>query len=637
MSDNLSKTTDTQEAIKASVQSLDQAVDRAKSRFTLAKPFWLWVAICLLVAVSAIALIGILKTTDSVRQEAEKRFFEQYNQQQLLLAEQAAHSVEATFATFRRNLSLVASLFSTHGATKARAEEVRISLDRMYQSLSDTDIIELVVFDKEGTVIAISPHDEYTLGRNYAWRGYYKWARDEGVPGATYLSPFLQLEGGQNRGDKALIVAQGIYNEQWQFDGVAMLTVNFDKLARKQILPVRIGKHGYAWLADIDEQKILIDPNGVVDNKGFDESFLPRWPKLHALLLSSKDGQPGTGSYEFFDPANPADPKQHVTKLVGYYPVKIEDRLWTLGVATPAREVDKLLSSFLQSQERFSGTLVVVIFSGTFILLTVLLSWNHLLSEQVAKRTRDLAEARAHLESTFNELLASKKLAAVGHLALGLAHEIRNPLSAIRMNIQMIRKKHPTQGGSQENFTIVEEEILRLNRLVNDVMDFARARPMRLQEVKPSDIIRRVMRLMSQSFEEEQVHTELQLNEELTLVCDPEQIEQVLLNLVSNAIEAMQESEERKMLTIVLRRQHPYVLMQIHDTGPGISTKDQEKIFDPFYTTKTAGGGLGLPTLQGIVLRHKGSVHIEDSTEGNTCFTVLLPIKGPNNPEENAA
>jgi len=604
---------------------------RLFSRITIGRPFWLGVAICLLVGVSTAALIGILHTSDAVKKEAQRRFFEQYNLQQLVLAEQAAHSIEETFATYRRNLSLVASLFENEGVTTARAQQLDGTLQRMYQSLRETDIIDLVVFDRDGTVVAISPSDEYTLGRNYAWRNYYIWARDRGRPGQMYLSPFMRLEGGQNRGDKALIVAQGIYDSEGRFQGVAMFTVNFDKLASRQVLSVRIGEYGFAWLVDNNEQSVLVDPLGRVNDMGFKETFLPRWPQLYNLLMSMQDGKPGTGSYDFVDPA---DPEQSVSKLVGYQPIRIEDRLWTLGVATPTREVDALLSSFLQQQERYSGTLVLIIFTGTFILLTALLSWNHILQIQIDRRTRDLADARSELESTFDELLSSKKLAAVGHLALGLAHEIRNPLSAIRMNIQMIRKRTRPEGRLKEHFSIVEEEILRLNRLVNDVMDFARARPLRLESCSLAPIINRVMRLFDQRFKEAGILTELQIKDDLLVVCDPEQIEQVILNLVSNAIEALEESPGRRVLSIIVRRHRPYASIQVIDSGQGIPAEDLEKIFDPFYTTKVSGGGLGLPTLQGIILRHQGSITVDSDPQGLTSFNILLPMEGPGEPEE---
>jgi len=390
-------------------------------------------------------------------------------------------------------------------------------------------------------------------------------------------------------------------------------------------MPVRIGEHGFAWLVDNDEEVVLVDPLGRVTDKDFKETFLPRWPKLYDLLISSGSGKPGMGDYEYTDPA---DPDKSVHKLVGYHPVMIEDRLWTLGVTTPAREVDAQLSLFFSQQERYSGTLMTVILAGTFILCAVLLFWNHQLSRQVARRTVDLAEARSRLEDTFDELLASKKLAAVGHLALGLAHEIRNPLTAIRMNIQMIRKKSNSSGSMLESFDIVEGEILRLNHLVNDVMDFARPRPLRLGPTVISEIVQRVLQLQGECLSEMGVDTVTHMDAELTAICDSEQIEQVVLNLVSNAMEPLAEVSRRRCLAISVNGQGSNVSIQVVDTGVGINPDDQEKIFDPFYTTKSAGGGLGLPTIQSIVLRHHGTITYERNKQHNSCFTVLLPRDG---------
>ncbi len=609
--------------------------DRVKliKKITIGKPFWLWVAIVLLVAVSSAALLGILRATEAVRLEAQERFFEQYNRQQLLMAEQTARAIEQTFTVFRRNLSIVVSLFEQEGATTLRVAETQATFERIYQGLANTAIIDLVVFNKEGTVVAISPHDTYTLGRNYAWRHYYLWAKNEGKRGEMFLSPFMRLAGGQNRGAKALFVAQGIYDQKGAFEGVVMMTLNFDQLAKEMIMPVRIGKHGFAWLVDNDEQVVLVDPAGRVTDKSFKDSFLPHWPNLYQLLQSTSAGQPGMGAYDYTDPVDPTKP---VHKLVGYHPVKIENRLWTLGVTTPAREVDAQLSHFLQQQERFSGTLMMIIFAGTFILCAVLLYWNHQLSRQVSRRTADLAVARERLEATFDELLASKKLVAVGHLALGLAHEIRNPLSAIRMNIQMIRKKSNASGSMQESFDIVEGEILRLNHLVNDVMDFARPRPLRLESVVISDIIHRVLQLHGETLNELGVTIETHMDEVLVAICDSEQIEQVILNLVSNAMEALEETDIPRRLSIYVKKYKPHVFIQVIDTGGGVQQKDQDKIFEPFFTTKSAGGGLGLPTIQGIVIKHQGSITYESDENGQSCFTVFLPLNGPVVDEEHS-
>ncbi|MCM2359919.1 MAG: ATP-binding protein [Geobacteraceae bacterium] len=572
------------------------------------------------------ALLWIQHTTKAVRAEARDRFFEQYNRQQYLVAELASHTIDEMFATFHRNLDLVVSLFEEREVTRQRAAEVRDSLKKIYGSLADTPVIDMVVFDRRGTAVAIEPGDPFTLGRSYAWRDYYRWAREKGKPGQMYLSPFMRMEGGARRGDKALIVAEGIYGPGGKFLGVVICTLNFDELARQHILSIRIGKHGHAWLADVSNRTVLVDPNGKLAGRSFEAAFLPQWPRLYNLLLSMGDGKPGSGWYDFEDPDGSG---RQVRKLVSYHPIRIENQLWTLGVATPEREVEALLSAFLQRQETFATTLLVTILGGATLLLGLLFNWNRLLSAQVGRHTRALSEANSRLESTFDELLVAKKVAAVGHLALGLAHEIRNPLSAIQMNMQMIRKKIEPAGTLRENFAIVEGEIKRLNRLLKDVLDFARARPLRLQSAELGEIAGRLIQLMSQRLEEQRIRTEIRIESPLHLVCDPEQIHQVLLNLVLNAIEAMADIPGERRLTMTACSRDGMALIQVSDSGGGIPQDKREQLFDPFFTTKASGGGLGLSLLQTIVLRHGGTVTVESEPGRGAAFTVTLPLTGP--------
>ena len=583
-----------------------------------------WVLLIALLIIGSLAIVSIYQEANRVRAEAREQFYEQYNRQQLLLAEQAAHSVEEFFATLKRNLGLVVSLFGDSDVSVARAETVHGTLAKVYESLEDTPIIDLVVFDRDGTVVTIFPPDPYTLGRNYAWRDYYRWARDVGKPGQMFVTPFMRMEGGQQRGNKAMILAEGIYGIDGEFLGVAAFPINFDELARRHILSVRIGEDGYAWLVDADEKSVLVDPNGKVDGQSFEEAFLPRWPNLHDFLMSTIDVIPGTGWYEYEDPS---DQNRMVRKLVGYQPVRIGERLWTLGVATPEREVEALLGSFLRRQEVFSFTLAGAILTGVALLSLVLIFWNRLLSNRVEARTHDLAEARSKLETTFNELLMAKKLAAVGQLALGIVHEIRNPLSAIRMNIQMIRKKLKARGAMQENFNMVDAEVLRLNRLLNDLLGFARPRPLKLQTTDLVEVVDKVRHLMAERLAAEGIGLMTDLPSTLVALCDAEQMEQIVLNLVLNAIEAMEEIESERTITIRARAINGSVEISVGDTGPGVSDEALEKIFDPFYTTKTSGGGLGLSTVQSIVLHHHGSVEAQNQEDGGAVFKVRMPIR----------
>lgn len=584
------------------------------------------VALTFVVAITGCVFIYIQHAGNNVRAEARQRFYEQYNRQQSLMAELAAHTIEERFSAFHHNLDLVVSLLNGKEAKRQSSEEVRGSLVKIFGSLGNSPVNDLVVFDSRGIAVVMEPTDPYTLGRSFAWREYYKWARDTGKPGQIYLSPFIRLAGGVRRGDMALILAEGIYGPHREFRGVVICTLNFDELVRKHILSIHIGKHGRAWLVDSNNRTVLVSPNGRIDGRKFEETLLPKWPRLYNLLRSAENGKPGSGAYEYEDPD---DPRRQVRKLVSFYPVRLENRLWTLGVTTPEREVEALLSEFLQQQETFTTTLLGTIIGVATLLLGLLLNWNRMLSAQVDRHTRDLSEARQRLESTFDELLVTKKVAAVGHLALGLVHEIRNPLSAIQMNMQMIRKKIALDGTLRENFSIAEGEIRRLNRLLKDVQDFARSRPLRLQKAELGEITQRLIRLMHERLEAQRVQTEIRIASPLNLICDPEQIHQVLLNLVLNAIEAMQDIPGERRLIISASSRDGMAVMLVSDTGGGIPHDKLGQLFDPFFTTKVSGGGLGLSLLQTIVLHHGGSVTVESEQNRGATFIVSLPLLGP--------
>jgi two-component system C4-dicarboxylate transport sensor histidine kinase DctB len=584
----------------------------------------IYLALVIVAALAAFVFIRI--TTNAVRAEARHRFFEQFNRQQYLMAEMAAHKLEEKFATIHRNLDLVVSLFEEQDVTPQRAQEVKGTLKKIHGVLANTPVIDLTVFDSHGIAVATEPYDSYTIGRSYAWRDYYRWARKEKLAGHMYVSPFMRLEGGRYRGDKALIVAEGIYGAHEKFLGVVIFSLNFDDLVRREITPIHLGRYGKAWLVDNNNRTLLVDPNGKMAGLSFEEAFLPKWPELYRLLLSTDDGKPGSGAYWFEDPQ---DNGRQIRKLGSHYPVRIENRLWTLGVSSPEREAEAQLSAFLQRQENFAVTLLVTILAGGVLAVGVLSNWNRILTGQVARHTRDLNEARNRLESTFDELLVTKKIAAVGRLALGLVHEIRNPLSAIQMNMQMIRKKIKPDGALRENFSIAEGEIRRLNRLLTDVQDFARSRPLRLQEADLGGIVVGLLKLLGHRLEEQQIRSDLKIESPLLLICDQEQIHQVLLNLLLNAMEAMQENAGERVLGIESCSRDGMALIRVSDTGAGIAAEKREQLFDPFFTTKAAGGGLGLSILQTIVMRHGGLVTVDSEPGLGAAFTVTLPLKGP--------
>lgn len=566
-------------------------------------------------------------TAIKLKAEAEERFFDQYNRQQLIVADHTAQAILDLFGTLRRSLTLTAQLYSDKPVTRETSLAAAGSLRAIYNVIGDTPIIDLVIFDREGTCVGIVPEEPRTIGVNYSWRGYYKWARDEGKPGVMYLSPFLKLQGGQNRGDMAIMVAEGIYGPGGEFKGVAMITLNFDKLVSRYILSVKMGEQGYAWLVDSANGSILVDPKGRIAGQTFEQAFVPKWPKLYELVKETGKGARGLSWYDFEDPS---DQTRTVRKLVAYSPVAVENFLWTVGVCTPEGEVKQLFASFLGRQQSFFSTVILFTLTGAIFFLSILLLWNRALVKEVSIRTGALEAAQGKLETAFNELLGARKLAAVGHLALGLVHEIRNPLSSIRMNMQMIRKRLPPDGPSSENFRIMEDEILRLNRLLGDVMVFARPAPLRLSLADLTQLVRRVFILVGEKLNSADITTESVFGEgAVQVLCDQEQIMQLILNLVLNSIQALEGISGERKIKVEFDCIGEWAELKVSDTGSGIAPGQFDSLFDPFFTTKAQGGGLGLSIAQRIAQSHGGTLEADREASAGAIFILRLPVGGP--------
>ena len=234
------------------------------------------------------------------------------------------------------------------------------------------------------------------------------------------------------------------------------------------------------------------------------------------------------------------------------------------------------------------------------------------------------------------QLQRSKKLAALGEMSAGVAHEIRNPLGVIKSSAQMLRdefKPVETRDEYQELTTFIIEEVNRLNRVITEFLSFARPTPPNLQEVNVNEIINKTIQLIaSQEKVTPDVKIKVESSKNLPLLMgDPEQIIQALLNVVLNSLQAMPEGGE---LRITVRRAddaeekyHPSLLqIQITDSGEGIPVSIRDKIFNPFFTTKEEGSGLGLAIVHKIIENHKGFIEVESEVEKGTTFKIFLPL-----------
>jgi len=220
--------------------------------------------------------------------------------------------------------------------------------------------------------------------------------------------------------------------------------------------------------------------------------------------------------------------------------------------------------------------------------------------------------------------LRAERLAAVGTLAAGLAHEVRNPLNSATLQLQVLRRRLSKGDARPESLDpvagLIEEEMRRLERLVDDFLSFARPRPLDLQPTGLAELCRGVLTFAEHDAAAAGVRLTLEVEPDVpTIQADGGRLRQVLQNLVRNALEAMPSGGR---LAVRVRRADRGVELEVSDTGVGFA--DEAPVFDAFFTTKSKGTGLGLSIVHGIVTDHGGTVRVR-SRPGDTCFTVSLP------------
>lgn len=245
--------------------------------------------------------------------------------------------------------------------------------------------------------------------------------------------------------------------------------------------------------------------------------------------------------------------------------------------------------------------------------------------EQLAAR---LLETNRQLEQAQADARRSERLAALGQLSAGLAHEIRNPLGVIRGSAEMLNQKlHSADPITSELAGYISNEVERLNRLVARFLDFARPLQPKVQHQPLRPIVELALKSVQEQQSDAKVQVEWQESPNLPLVLvDSELIERVFTNLFSNAYEAMPEGGTlRVKMKPVVSDGRGGVEIEVSDTGSGIPAEDQEHIFNPFFTTKKSGMGLGLSMVSRIVDDHRGRIRLEAKPETGACFRVFLP------------
>ena len=221
-------------------------------------------------------------------------------------------------------------------------------------------------------------------------------------------------------------------------------------------------------------------------------------------------------------------------------------------------------------------------------------------------------------------LARADRLAALGTLAAGVAHEIRNPLVSVRTFIQLLPERLHDEEFRTGFRDLALGEIERICSLINDLLAFSRSAPVQREPTDLNDLVGQIARLLDAEARRCDVAVGCTLDPTLPLVVvDDAQVKQVLLNVILNAIQAC---DARGQVEIRTARSGPWCVVAVADTGPGVSPEHQAHMFEPFFTTKDAGSGLGLFIAHQIVGGHDGHITVESRPEGGALFTIHFPL-----------
>jgi signal transduction histidine kinase len=252
------------------------------------------------------------------------------------------------------------------------------------------------------------------------------------------------------------------------------------------------------------------------------------------------------------------------------------------------------------------------------------------LTRRVHRLMEDVDQTHSQLQISREHLLQSGKLAMVGKLAAGVAHSVRNPLTSVKMRMFSLGRSLKLSRDQKEDFEVISDEIRHIDTILQNFLEFSRPPKLKMQMVSPSDVVDAAIQLLRHRIESYEVAVELYRKRRLPQIeGDPEQLKEVLVNLIINACEAMTEGGE-----ILIQEEDGFsepmgrvAVIKISDNGPGIPESIGERVFHPFFSTKEEGTGLGLSIAVRIIEDHKGCLNLRSRRGKGTTFTITLPSK----------
>jgi len=586
-----------------------------------------------LIYVGALALTVLIAYVGySTSRQAQEIITSQFNQQQLILARKISDHIQNQISHLQKSLLAIRETWQVNKKISGQASA---EILWQYQQLLSGDVLSLMVLNGQGQPVWRLQDPSWT-------------PKEIPLPELKALEPFLPTPLSPNRiwigrtfslaGKWVLPLMVPLPYPKGQGTGVQgaiVFILDAIQIVKKATFGVVSGSTGYAWV--INSQGILFDhfENEFVGRSIF-EVRKARNPQLSYKIIDDLTRrellQKKEGMAQYLSGWHRSKLTK-TEKLIAYTPIPFfetperqgrpqplpAEEFWSVALVAPIEEVSGLIRSLNIRQFLLIGIFQLLIIFGTGMLVFISSRWSSTLTLEVDRKTEELKKSQ-------EKLIHSERLAAVGSMASHVSHEIKNPLIAIGGLAQQLKRSANLEDREKEKLDLITKEVSRLENMLIEVRDFTRPTTPRKIKGGINPLIQEILALMKPVFTDQQIEIQIDLDPHLPeFEFDPEQLKQVLLNLIKNAAEAMTAGGR---LGIKTYPRAAKVFIEISDTGKGISPEHLTNLFRPFFTTKKKGTGLGLAVSYKIIHDHNGDIQVASEVNQGTRMVVQLPLQG---------
>ncbi len=398
--------------------------------------------------------------------------------------------------------------------------------------------------------------------------------------------------------------------------------VDFDILIKRFILPLKLSSEDFAWVLD-GEGRLIYHPrhqemlfNSILKTTNRCNSCHINFDTQRRMI---KSGSPATD--EYYVMGNEPD------KIMAYVPVKLQNQTWIIAISTFLPKVTTGLRS--RFQLFFVLGLIILAVILTLGLLTYFLNLRRIRAEEANRNLEEIHQYREQLNQ-------ASKLASIGELVDSVAHEINTPAGIIAAHTDAILLENETDNKLKEELNIIRNAVRRISDYTRTLLTYSRLMPFKPEAVRVEDLIEECAYLIGHRLKSKKIQLDKSYDTSLPLIfTDKRQMEQVLMNILNNAVDAMPDGGEIKINTgshssqriSAVPRKMSGIFISIEDNGIGIKKENLPKIFNPFFSTKldAQGTGLGLSISRTIIQRYHGRLEVESEEGKFTRFTITLP------------